>query len=144
MRRPMTAFTLPIKILFQHCDPAGIVFYPRYFEMVNQTVEEWFERELAYSFADMQGPDGRGVPTVTISTDFKAVSRLGEVVEFTLRVLDVGRTSLALEIVGTCGAEERMRAKPVLVFMDKATGRPVPWKDDTRHRMQRFMAAAAE
>ncbi|MEL6103010.1 MAG: acyl-CoA thioesterase, partial [Pseudomonadota bacterium] len=21
------------KVLFKHCDPAGIVFYPRYFEM---------------------------------------------------------------------------------------------------------------
>jgi 4-hydroxybenzoyl-CoA thioesterase len=22
------------KVLFRHCDPAGIVFFPRYFEMV--------------------------------------------------------------------------------------------------------------
>ena len=34
------AFVFPQKVRFQHCDPAGIVFYPRYFEMLNTTIEE--------------------------------------------------------------------------------------------------------
>ena len=139
----MTTFVLPIKVLFQHCDPAAIVFYPRYFEMINLTVEEWFEQELDYSFAKMQGPDGRGVPTVTIQTDFRAVSRLGDRLEFSLKVVKLGRTSVSLEITATCGDEVRLTAAPVLVFMDKATGRPVPWEDATRARMQRFLDAKA-
>ena len=32
--------SLPIR--FRHCDAAGIVFYPRYFEMMNDLVEDWF------------------------------------------------------------------------------------------------------
>ena len=31
-------FTTQRKVRFQHCDPAGIVFYPRYFEMINSVV----------------------------------------------------------------------------------------------------------
>lgn len=31
-----------IQIEFNHCDPAGIVFYPRYFEMVNSVIENFF------------------------------------------------------------------------------------------------------
>ena len=32
------AFIAQRKVRFQHCDPAGIVFYPRYFEMLNSVV----------------------------------------------------------------------------------------------------------
>ena len=41
------SFTTTRKVRFEHCDPAGIVFYPRYFEMINGTVEDWFEEDLA-------------------------------------------------------------------------------------------------
>ena len=35
-------YTRHIRIEFNHCDPAGIVFYPRYFEMTNSVVENFF------------------------------------------------------------------------------------------------------
>ncbi|MFD1807906.1 hypothetical protein ACFSHQ_06310 [Gemmobacter lanyuensis] len=34
----------PIQIEFNHCDPAGIVFYPRYFEMTNSVIENFLPR----------------------------------------------------------------------------------------------------
>ena len=42
-----------IQIEFNHCDPAGIVFYPRYFEMVNSVVENFFREVAGHSFAAM-------------------------------------------------------------------------------------------
>lgn len=32
-------FSYRQKVLFMHYDPAGIVFFPRYFEMMNDCVE---------------------------------------------------------------------------------------------------------
>ena len=43
-------FKTHIKIRFNHVDAAGIVFYPRYYEMLNQVVEEWFEKKLDIDF----------------------------------------------------------------------------------------------
>ena len=40
------AFTYEEKVLFRHCDPAGIVFFPRYFEMINDCVEYFFADTL--------------------------------------------------------------------------------------------------
>ncbi len=40
-----------IRVEFNHCDPAGIVFYPRYFEMANSVVENFFRDEVDYPFA---------------------------------------------------------------------------------------------
>ena len=34
------------KIRFKHVDYAGIVFYPRFLEMLNDLVEDWFEEVI--------------------------------------------------------------------------------------------------
>ena len=101
----MAQFVLPVKILLQHCDTAGIVYYPRFFEMANLVVERWFEDELGYSFADMIMRDRMGVPTAAISAQFKAPSRLGDELAFQLGLTRLGRTSAGLSIVGACGGE---------------------------------------
>ena len=66
-----------IQIEFNHCDPAGIVFYPRYFEMTNSVVENFFADVLDCSFARMMEERG-GVPTARIEVNFHAPSRLGK------------------------------------------------------------------
>ena len=38
--------------------PPGIVFYPRYFEMLNATVEAFFAEGLGYSFARIHIAEG--------------------------------------------------------------------------------------
>ena len=35
-------FSLRIPIRFSHCDPAGYVFFPRFFEMLQAVVEKKF------------------------------------------------------------------------------------------------------
>ena len=43
-------FISQVEVRFRHCDPAGIVFYPRYFEMINDFVEEWFDKGMGLPF----------------------------------------------------------------------------------------------
>ena len=57
-------FEMTQKILFKHCDPAGIVFFPRYFEMINDCVEEFFAEMLDWPFETLLKTNG--VPTVAI------------------------------------------------------------------------------
>ena len=38
-------------IRFHHCDPAGIVFYPEYFVLFNELIEDWFNEGLGLDFA---------------------------------------------------------------------------------------------
>ncbi len=67
------SYTKTIQIEFNHCDPAGIVFYPRYFEMTSAVVENFLADEIGRSFAQMHN-DGmkNGVPTVHIEADVVA------------------------------------------------------------------------
>ena len=125
------SYTRVIPIEFNHCDPAGIVFYPRYFEMTNSVVENFFADVVGHSFARMHtGGTHNGVPTVAIRCDFRAPSRLGDKVPFTLTVLSVGRSSLVVRIVAAVEGEVRLETENTLVWIDG--GRAAPWPDDIR------------
>ena len=49
---PKAAFTRSVPIRFSHCDPAGIVYFPHYFNMFNGLIEDWYTEELGYKYAD--------------------------------------------------------------------------------------------
>jgi len=126
------AFTTQRKVRFQHCDPAGIVFYPRYFEMINSVVEDWFEEIVQRDFNQLHVESGTGVPTAAIDTQFHAPSRLGERLTFELAVQAVGRSSLTLQITAYCGEQKRLTSNSTLVYVDLNSGQPMPWTEAMR------------
>ena len=55
------SFAFPQKILFKHCDPAGCVFFPRYFEMINDCAEAIFDEVIGVPYEEIHIK--AGVPT---------------------------------------------------------------------------------
>lgn len=113
-------------IRFQHCDPAGIVFYPRYVEMINATVEDWFDH-IGMGFAEIHGVMDAAIPVASLAVDFRAPSRLGERLDFGLEVRRLGNTSVDLGIEASLEGEARFSAKLTLVHISKEDYRPRPW-----------------
>jgi 4-hydroxybenzoyl-CoA thioesterase len=139
----MTEFALQQKVRFQHCDPAGIVFYPRYFEMINTTVEEWFAQRLGVPFETLHGSLGAAVPTVSMTVEFHAPSRHGDLLEFRLRPTRIGRTSVGLSIEACCGAELRLCMESTLVFTKESASKSESWPEDLRTRISRELDGSA-
>lgn len=129
-------------IRFAHCDPAGIVFYPRYTELCNEVVEDWFAEGLGVPFPELHEQRRLGVPAVRLEIDFVAPSRYGDVLLFRLEVAEVGRTSLSLVITGTCGGAARLSVRLKVVLLSLATGRPVSLDDAWRARIAPFVRAS--
>lgn len=125
-----------IQIEFNHCDPAGIVFYPRYFEMTNSVVENFFADVLGHSFARMM-EDRAGVPTARIEVNFHAPSRLGEKLNFSLDITRIGTSSVGFRIVASAGGVPRLTADLTLVNVDMQGGAQ-PWSAPVRQRMTDF------
>ena len=136
--------TMPIKVLFRHCDPANIVFYPRYVELVHDVVEDWFNQGLKLSYYTLHSERHLGIPTVNLQVDFKAPSRLGDELSGKLQVLKLGRSSAQLSIQ-LCGPDDAVRvdAKATLVFTSIEDIRPTEIPADFRERMTRYLAEAA-
>ncbi|MGH9758731.1 MAG: acyl-CoA thioesterase [Candidatus Acidiferrales bacterium] len=124
---------------FADCDPAGIVFYPRYFEMFNDLVEDWCSEGLQHSFTEIVTRRGWGLPTVHTEVDFAAPSVFGETLSSSLSVSAIGASSMTLQIAlrGPEG-EERVRGTIVLVLIDRKLHRPIAIPDDLRARIREF------
>ena len=131
-------FTHTQTIRFQHCDPAGIVFYPRYFEMINTMMEEWMA-SMGRPFAQMHGPDAHGVPMAGLTIDFTAPSRLGERLDFTVTPEKIGLSSARLSIVATGDGVQRFACTATIVWLNLSTMRSDPWPDDLRGGMTASM-----
>lgn len=121
-------------VRFAHVDAAGIVFYPRYFEMLNAAVEDYFAEQIGVDFAQIHMARKLGIPTVRLEADFTAPSRLGDRLDFRLNPAHVGRSSVKLSIDVACEDEMRFRASVVLVCVDLTSGKSVPWPADMRPR----------
>ena len=137
------SFTVDIPIRFQHADAVGIVFYPQYFFLLNQVVEDWFAEELGCAYAELHETRKMCIPLLHCDCDFLAPSRFGEVVTFELALTHLGNSSFKLRFNARCGDEERLRANYALVFAkqgEKIESTPVP--EDIRPHMERFLEGA--
>lgn len=131
------SFEKRVEIGFGHCDPAGIVFYPRYFEMINATVEGFCREVLGWSFANIAAAQGNGVPTVSIACEFHAPSRVDDLLGFGLQVLRVGGASATFRVTARALTaplgEKRLTAELTLCWLEN--GRAAPWPQPLRDRL---------
>jgi 4-hydroxybenzoyl-CoA thioesterase len=125
-------YSRDIRIEFNHCDPAGIVFFARYFEILNSQVENFFRDALDYPWERLLFEDRNGIPTVRFEIEFRNPTKLGELLRFDLAVRRLGRSSVDLEHVahGPDGTL-RLSAQQRLVWIGPDR-RSTPWPDPLR------------
>ena len=141
---PGIAFERELVVRFGHCDPAGIVFYPRYFEMLNDLVEDWFSHALSMPFAQLIVERRIGLPTAQLDTRFKRVSRIGDRLRQCLRIERLGGSSLQLAVAFNGDDGCRVEFAQVLVCTSLDTHAPQPLPADLRAALERALAHAQE
>ena len=130
-------------VRFEHCDPAGIVFFPRVFALLNEVVEDWSRASgrPGTDFATLHLRDRLGVPTVQIECEFLRASRLGEKLDFALDVESLGRASFVLAHAVLCGDELRVHARATLCFVSLDAWRDPRCAEALRAAMARDLVA---
>jgi 4-hydroxybenzoyl-CoA thioesterase len=82
-----------VRIRWGDCDPAGIIFYPRYFEIFDNAIAALFERALGITKLEMfTAYEFAGWPLVRTHARFLKPTRFGDDVEVESSVT-FGRTS---------------------------------------------------
>ena len=133
----MRIFSRKTIVRFEHCDAAGIMFYPRFFGLVNEVVEDWFAN-LGHSFKEMHIDERKGVPTVRFESEFIAPVRMGDVLSQSLGVDEIGRSSCHLKHLAAVDDTIVARFDQTIVYADLATMRAQPWPDDLRNAIAEF------
>jgi len=136
---PQDAFTRTVAIRFSHCDPAGVVYFPHYFDMFNGLIEDWYTEQLGVDYSKLILGDRHGFPYVHIETDFKIPSRMGEHLDLTLLLTRIGRSSLTVTIVGHLAGVERLRARLVTTMTSLETQRSVELPHALRQKFEAYL-----
>ena len=89
------AFRSQNKICFGDIDRAGIVYYPRFMHYFHVALEEFFATELGIEYHKIVDTHRIGLPTVHLETDFSRPFSYGDNIEVEVKVLDIGRSSIA-------------------------------------------------
>ena len=132
-----------ITVEWGDCDPAGIVFYPRYAELCNEVVEDWFREALGVDFTELHETRRLGIPAVRLEIDYLAPSRYGDVLTFSLAIAHLGNTSMGLQLDARCGDQPRVRIRLKVVLANLDSLRPVPIDEEWRARLAPYLQSAA-
>lgn len=130
------------KVRFQHVDYAGIVFYPRFLEMLNCLVEDWFEEALGRPFSKMH--ETNGMPTVDLKVQFKKAARLGETLTKKLWVKHLGGASILCgfrfedEAGATC-LEGEVTLVNVAFNPNRDGIKAEAFNDDMKHKINQYL-----
>ena len=137
--RTTAPFTYRIPVMFHDVDAAGTAYYPRLVDFCHRGFESFFNDRIGNSYAKVIG-GGVGFPTVRFEIDFISPIRHGDTIDISVRVADIGRTSVGLAYEARRGRTVLFRASNVVVVVDLRTMTKKPLQGAMRRR---FVAAAA-
>jgi len=138
----MNYFIKEEQIRFRHTDFAGIVFYPRFLEMLNDLVEDWFDEALNRPFSKIH--ETNGIPTVDLKVQFKNAARIGEVLTKKLWVKELKSSSVV------CGfhfvnqqektvLEGEVTLVNVAIAEDRKTIKAEAFNDEVKAKIEKYV-----
>lgn len=133
-------FSIERKIRFSHCDPAGIVYFPNFFDMINAAVEDWFGDAIGLPFQTMHLERRVGFPIVDTRCQFVRPCHLGDMLVIELAIARLGRSSIEFAIRGRVREEEKFHAthKVAMISLDAFKSMSIP--GDLRARMAPYVS----
>ena len=138
----MSYFIKEEQIRFRHTDFAGIVFYPRFLEMLNDLVEDWFDEALDRPFSKIH--ETNGIPTVDLKVQFKNAARIGEILTKKLWVRELKSSSVI------CGfqfinqqdktvLEGEVTLVNVAIAEDRKTIKAEAFNDEVKAKIEKYL-----
>jgi 4-hydroxybenzoyl-CoA thioesterase len=132
-------FKIAYPIRFSHCDPAGIVYFPRFFDLLHQAMEDWFTHALDERFSELVMQKGLGTPTVSTQCDFVSPARFGDTLTIELSILRLGNASVELLFEASVQDRACFKCRHTICLFDRTTAKAVPIPEALRERMVPYL-----
>jgi 4-hydroxybenzoyl-CoA thioesterase len=126
-------------IRFSHCDPAGIVYFVNFFDMVGGVVEDWFREAVGLPFQEMHLERRVGFPIVNTGCEFFRPAHLGDTLVLELAIARLGRSSIEFRVRGSVQDNEKFRARHKVALVSLDSFRPLAIPDEMRARMTPYI-----
>jgi acyl-CoA thioesterase FadM len=135
---PPAAWRTEVAIRFSHCDPAGIVYFARYFDLLNGVVEDWFSGALGLDYHAFIRDRRVGLGYAHAAIDYARPCRMGERLGFAVLVERIGGGSLALSVPAYVAGQGALVARLVIATTDLDRHRSIPLPEDLRAALEAY------
>ena len=139
-------FTIEERVRWGDVDAASIIFYGAYIRFFEIAETELF-RTLGMPYGRIFDELDIWLPRVHLECDFHRAPRLDDLLEVSVYVGKIGRTSLRLDFEvrrktedGTIEKDQMATAHFVLVATDRTNLKPVPIPEELRSALTRYLA----
>ena len=118
----MADFTTTRKVEWGDCDPAGIIYYPRYYHFMDGAFQD-FAASCGFSQRSLREEHGLiGTPLVDTGCRFLSPLTYGDTATVALTVEHIGASSLRLSYVFSLGERRTAEGFEARVFAREASG----------------------
>jgi len=139
-------FVVRRRIAFRDCDPAGIVYTPRFFDPMATGAMDLFMMELI-------GPMGQRMEEFTqLATPAKAVelvfhkpSPLGALIDITVNCADIGRSTFGMGLVATdAEGDQLFSGRLTIICVDRDTFKAIPVPELLKEKLLPYLSEENE
>jgi len=136
------AFSSQQIVRFHDIDRAGIVYYPRFFDYIHRTFEDFCESEVGVPHHKLVDEMKLGFPVVHIESDFHIPLQHGDRITVDMTCARLGRSSMTMRyrLFRPGGTEPAAEAAITTACVDIKDVRPIPIPDLLRAAFQRHLA----
>lgn len=118
------AFTLPVRVYYQDTDAGGVVYHSRYLDFMERSRYEWL-RSLGYGSREFVTRLQAVFVVRSIAIQYLKPALLDDLLQVTLRVLELGRSRVLLEQQVLRGEERMVQARVEAVCVNAESFKPV-------------------
>jgi acyl-CoA thioester hydrolase len=136
-QRRREAFRFPIRVYYEDTDAGGVVYYANYLKYMERARTEWLS-SLGYELSTLERVEGLVFVVHRVEIDYRGPARLGERIDATLALVELGRASMAVEQDVVRGDDVLTRARVALACVDRATWRPKRIPVPLHERLERL------
>ena len=128
-------------VRFGECDPAGVVYYPVFFNWFHELMEAWFEEALGQSYADCVKTVG--FPAKETKAEFFRPCSLGEHLQLHMSLSSLTTRSMKMNIVIEGSGSRKAIGSVVCVCIgvnkDGFRFRPTEIPKEIYQKMEKFL-----
>lgn len=138
-----TPFIHRMKVHFGDTDPAGIVYYPRFFHYYHVAFEELFAaraEEDGRNYAHLIQERRVGLPAVRVECDYKHPLRFGDEIDVEISAERIGTKSVTLRYKVRIGDTLCGDGKVTSACVNMDTFKTMPIPDDLRRLFESVQA----
>ena len=137
-------FTIRRTVKWGECDPAGIVYTPRFLDYAIEAAEAWFKEITGYHWNTTRQEMALGSPMVHCSLDFYHPLRPEDVFDLSVALERLSRATYQLGIAGhDMAGTHCFQAKLVGALVSYETKKAVRIPAEFRARMEAYAEACA-